>query len=76
MITEKQYNRWTEREVKGKRARLDDDCYTGQFKLPKGMVVTITHKHRGYSVQSVPCWHCGVSVRATRVEPYHLTMIE
>ncbi len=76
MITEYQYKKWTEREVKGKRARIEQDCYTGQFKIPKGMIVKITHKYSGYSVQSEPCEHCGVSVRANRVEPYMLTMLE
>ncbi len=76
MISDHDYKRWTEKMVKGKRARIEQDCYTGTVKIPKGMIVTITHKHRGYSVQSEPCDHCGVSVRASRVEPYMLTMLE
>ncbi len=76
MISNRQYKRWTEREVKGKRARMEQDSFTAQFKIPKGTIVKITHKYKGYSVESEPCDHCGVSIRANRVEPYMLTMIE
>lgn len=76
MISEYQYNKWTERDVKGKKARMDQDVYTGTFKIPKGMIVTITRKQRGYGVQSEPCEHCGVSIRARHVDPWILTMLE
>lgn len=74
-MTRQEYNRMTERQLIGRKARLTRSIQTGHLTIGKGKRVTITRKFGGFDISADACKHCGVGVRVTRVPPEDLELL-
>lgn len=75
-ISAKEYRRLAEHEWKGKRVRSIVPIATGMMEMPAGSLFEITGKYSGFSVQSDPCAHCGVALKARRVPHWMLEVVD
>lgn len=61
--------RTTGARIKGTRFRLNPPVESQDAVIPRGTVVTVLRKYKGFTVLAEPCRDCGVQVKAVRVEP-------
>jgi hypothetical protein len=64
------YERLTERQfvALGQAFVTTRPIHNGVVGVPAGTPVSITRKFGGFSIESAPCQHCGVTVRVSRVD--------
>lgn len=66
-MNRKDYERWNEIEWKRHNVRTLGELRNGKTVIPKGTVCRITAKFGGFTLQTDPCSHCGISVLISRV---------
>ena len=74
-MTPTEYKRMTLSQLKGRKAYTIRPLESGRFRVPRGTLVTITVKYKGFQIETQPCKYCGVQVFMSRVEPYALDLM-
>jgi len=74
-MTRIEYERLTERQVKGRRVRILRALTNGWMTIPAGTECCITRKFQGYSLTSDKCSHCGVQIHISRVKWYDVDLL-
>ena len=74
-MTRTEYQRMTEKELRGRRVRTLPPMSNGNGSIPEGTLLTIRGKQGGLALQCPPCKHCGRAVYITRVEPMHVELL-
>lgn len=72
MITQKEYELYTEDYWRGKRVITLKELNNGWFMIPSGTELEITRKYNGFSVEGLDiCPHCNIGrkISISRVEP-------
>lgn len=67
-------NRITLARLAGRKARVLTSIHVRGGTIPVGAIVTITGKHDGWAVESAPCDHCGIVIRARNVPGFKLEL--
>ena len=79
MITQKDYKKYTEKYWIGKKVRTLIDIENGSVTIPKGFILMISDKNKGFSLTAIEvCPHCkiGRKLNITRVDPSELELVE
>lgn len=63
------YEKYTEKEFKGRKVISLVGLRNGYCRLPAGTLFTIDGKQGGFSLLSDPCPHCGIKVWISKVPP-------
>ena len=48
----------------------------GYAKIPSGSVAVVTGVSRGFNLEFAPCSCCSMTIKASRVRPEHLEIVE
>ena len=72
----KTYRRIRERDLAGRRVCLVVPLSTGLASWPAGTLAEIERKYAGFTLRSEPCRCCGVRLRATRVSPRCIMLLD
>lgn len=74
-MTHQDYHKTNEADHKKRRYRLLHDLATESGFLPKGSEVRVTGKRNGFSIESLPCSHCGVKLAMQYISHVSLEVI-
>lgn len=66
-MTNRDYQRWNEREWKRHQVRTLRELTNGNMAIPAGTVCRITGKFGGFALRTEPCSACGVAVNISKV---------
>ncbi len=74
-MNRREYERMTEKQLKGRRVRALVPLKNRIESLPAGTLFTITGKFGGLALKSDPCEKCGMQMWITRVGPGEVELI-
>ena len=71
-----EYRRMTEKQLMGRKVRLNRLVSTRFLDIPAGTVLTIEGKYNGLEVVTDPCSCCGVAARVIKLDPTALDLLD
>lgn len=74
-MTPATYNRMTAAELRGRKATTTRSIENNAGRIPRGMIVTITQKRRGLSIEAAPCGKCKMVFKCSKVTPDALDLL-
>lgn len=76
MVTQREYERKTEKEWKKVKVITKVKMQNGFMEIPAGTVCRIVQKYGGFSLKSEPCGKCGIRVFISRVQPENVEVLQ
>ncbi len=71
----KEYQKMTERELKGRYVKSLIPMKSGMYRFPRGTIFTIQGKSGGLELETLPCPKCGISAFVTKVKPFEIELL-